>query len=91
MTEIMPFPENNNETVLLDRPFGVDFLCLSEEWREIPGFRCASLRMTGQPECPVRRYHFLWLVLTHTASIAIERARPKRAIAKVGMKEPLRS
>ena len=22
MTEIMPFPENNYETVLLDRPFG---------------------------------------------------------------------
>ena len=26
MTEIMPFPENNYETVLLDRPFGVPFL-----------------------------------------------------------------
>ena len=25
MTEIMPFPENNYETVLLDRPFGVLF------------------------------------------------------------------
>ena len=25
MTEIMPFPENNYETVLLDRPFGVPF------------------------------------------------------------------
>ena len=26
MTEILPFPENNYETVLLDRPFGVVFL-----------------------------------------------------------------
>ena len=26
MTEIMPFPENNYETVLLDRPFGCCFL-----------------------------------------------------------------
>ena len=26
MTEIMPFPENNYETVLLDRPIGVHFL-----------------------------------------------------------------
>ena len=26
MTEIMPFPENNYETVLLDRPFGVPFV-----------------------------------------------------------------
>ena len=25
MTEIMPFPENNNETVLLDRPSGAVF------------------------------------------------------------------
>ena len=25
MTEIMPFPENNYETVLLDRPFGGAF------------------------------------------------------------------
>ena len=25
MTEIMPFPENNCETVLLDRPFGRRF------------------------------------------------------------------
>jgi len=25
MTEIMPFPENNYKTVLLDRPFGVLF------------------------------------------------------------------
>ena len=25
MTEIMPFPENNYETVLLDRPFGRPF------------------------------------------------------------------
>ena len=26
MTKIMPFPENNNETVLLDRPFEGAFL-----------------------------------------------------------------
>ena len=26
MTEIMPFPENNYETVLLDRPFGWTFI-----------------------------------------------------------------
>ena len=25
MTEIMPFPENNCDTVLLDRPFGCPF------------------------------------------------------------------
>ncbi len=28
MTEITPFPENNYETVLLDRPFGRDFCAL---------------------------------------------------------------
>jgi len=27
MTEITPFPENNYETVLLDRPFGGVFFC----------------------------------------------------------------
>jgi len=30
MTEIMPFPENNYETVLLERPFGRLFLL---SWR----------------------------------------------------------
>ena len=29
MTEIMPFPENNCETVLLDRPERVVFFCFS--------------------------------------------------------------
>ena len=28
MTEIMPFPENNYETVLLDRPFGEVFFAI---------------------------------------------------------------
>ncbi len=39
MTEITPFPENNYETVLLDRPFGA-FLFLrkiSRGWRTGPG------------------------------------------------------
>jgi len=31
MTEIMPFPENNYETVLLDRPFGRLFLLAEME------------------------------------------------------------
>ena len=30
MTEITPFPENNYETVLLDRPFRVVFVVLSQ-------------------------------------------------------------
>ena len=32
MTEIMPFPENNYETVLLDRPFGGLFCCVKVQF-----------------------------------------------------------
>ena len=37
MTEIMPFPENNYETVLLDRPEGQFFYCdfVTEEFSGI--------------------------------------------------------
>ena len=34
MTEITPFPENNYETVLLDRPFGRPFC--TEKWEVEP-------------------------------------------------------
>ncbi len=34
MTEIMPFPENNYKTVLLDRPFGCPF-CFGALSRQI--------------------------------------------------------
>ena len=36
MTKIMPFPENNNETVLLDRPFGQLFCSVSKSKMSLP-------------------------------------------------------
>ena len=42
MTEIMPFPENNYETVLLDRPFRVSFLFGMEN-----GLEPTSMQLSG--------------------------------------------